>query len=152
MKMRDALEDRSLKKGLLEQLIERGSWVLGFGDCCGSFALDRLARLEQRAVVAQVFLRDSFGDRLAALKARAGVKAHAILTAMKIAVALRALGIQRDASYVHVNEGPAQRAPGYFVKSGHFWRPHVASLLRRARLLWLFLFGLIAALFVFSIH
>jgi hypothetical protein len=137
---------------LLEQLIECGSRVLGLGDRSGSFALDGLARLEKRALVAQVFLWDPFGDRLAALEARAGIKAHTVFAGMKVAVALRALGIQRDASYLHVNEGPAQRASGNFAESGHLWGTYVASLLRWARLLLLFFFVLIAALFVFSIH
>jgi hypothetical protein len=137
---------------LLEQLIERGARILGFGDCCGCFALDGLARLEQLTVVAQVLFWDSFGDRLAALKPRAGIKAYTVFARVKVAVTFGALGIHRDAPYVHINECPAQGAPGYFSESWHFGSTHVVSRLSRARLLWLPFFVLVAALFVFSIH
>ena len=48
---------------------------------------------EQVAAIAQVFLRNTFGDGLRALELRGGIKVSAILTGVQIGFALPALAL-----------------------------------------------------------
>ena len=81
---------------LFKQFVESGSRILHFGYSGRGFALDGFAGFKKGTVVSDILLWNALGDRFTALEPRAGIEAHAILTGVKIAVALWALCIKRD--------------------------------------------------------
>jgi hypothetical protein len=89
--------------GLLEELIERGASVFYFRDSRRSLALDGFASLKKRTLVAQFLLWDALGYRFPALKSGAGIKAHAVLAGMQIAVTLGALSVKRNPVNVDID-------------------------------------------------
>ena len=98
-----------------------------------AIALDGLARLEHGAGIALVFFGDALSDRLAALKARAGIEADAVLAGVQITVALGTLLIDGDAADFDVDHLAAEIAARHFAEGRQLWRANVISLRSRAR-------------------
>jgi hypothetical protein len=139
---------------LLEELVECGTRILYFSNRGSGFTLDGLASLKKRTLVAQFLLWDSLGYRFPALKSRAGIKAHAVLAGVQIAVTLGTLSVKCNPVNLNIDHCSAQGTPGDLPEGGHLWRANVALLLMvwsSVRPLFSF-FVLIAALLVLSIH
>ena len=70
--------------------------------CCGATATGAVsfstvdATFIKSAIVARIFLRDAFRNRLRTFKLRAGIEMNALLAAVQIAAALRARGARHQ--------------------------------------------------------
>lgn len=75
----------------LEEVLEGLAGIVGPGRGVGGFTLDRHAWRVERATVRRVFSRNPLFDGAAALQRRRGFKVSALLAAMELEAAMRAL-------------------------------------------------------------
>jgi len=104
---------RMRQRLLLEEIVEGAAGIVGArGACCErrwrglgrggrGVLFDRGAKFVERAIVLQIFARDALEHGLHALKARGAIEIAALLAAMKIEGAARALRVWIDVGLQH---------------------------------------------------
>jgi len=143
---------RELRQSFLKQVVESAAGVIGTlrrgigGNLRSSGRGDggrrRIlfhcgAKRIERAVIARVFLGDTLGNRLRALKLRAGIEIHALLAGMQLETATRAGALGVETGLQH---GAAVRAARACDGADHARRSRTDLLLVRPTFWRAFLF------------